>query len=219
MWLSVDPLSDKYPNISSYAYCAWNPIKFYDPNGKEKHIFLRRQESYPAINFQDDSGIYIFAHGDLNGDIENGINVQDLPDYINSDELANYITDNSEQWKKDALEGSISMIFLYVCHAGEGDNNVAQQLSSILNDHETIVIGPIGVLESSADPRHQQEGQYSGVKNSKGNFEGSWGVYQNGKLRTTIRGYKVPTKATIKRQMFFDNLWKSIKNLFNHENE
>ena len=34
MWLSVDPLADKYPNISPYAYCAWNPMKYVDPNGK-----------------------------------------------------------------------------------------------------------------------------------------------------------------------------------------
>jgi len=35
MWLSVDPLSDKYPSISPYAYCAWNPIKLVDPDGRE----------------------------------------------------------------------------------------------------------------------------------------------------------------------------------------
>ena len=35
MWLSVDPLADKYPSISPYAYCAWNPIKLVDPNGEE----------------------------------------------------------------------------------------------------------------------------------------------------------------------------------------
>ena len=33
-WLSVDPMSDKYPNISPYAYCAWNPVIFVDPDGK-----------------------------------------------------------------------------------------------------------------------------------------------------------------------------------------
>lgn len=33
-WLSVDPLSDKYPHISPYAYCNWNPVKNIDPNGK-----------------------------------------------------------------------------------------------------------------------------------------------------------------------------------------
>ncbi len=33
MWLSVDPMSDKYPSISPYAYCAWNPVKLVDPDG------------------------------------------------------------------------------------------------------------------------------------------------------------------------------------------
>jgi RHS repeat-associated protein len=33
MWLSVDPLADKYPSISPYAYCAWNPVKLVDPTG------------------------------------------------------------------------------------------------------------------------------------------------------------------------------------------
>ena len=33
-WLSVDPLADKYSNISPYAYCGWNPIKFVDPDGR-----------------------------------------------------------------------------------------------------------------------------------------------------------------------------------------
>ena len=34
-WLSVDPLADKYPNISPYAYCHWNPIGHIDPNGMD----------------------------------------------------------------------------------------------------------------------------------------------------------------------------------------
>ena len=34
-WLSVDPMADKYPNISPYNYCMWNPVKFVDPDGME----------------------------------------------------------------------------------------------------------------------------------------------------------------------------------------
>ena len=34
-WLSPDPLANKYPNISPYAYCGWNPLRYVDPNGKE----------------------------------------------------------------------------------------------------------------------------------------------------------------------------------------
>ena len=39
-WLSVDPLADKYPNISSYAYCGWNPISRIDPDGKWVQIVV-----------------------------------------------------------------------------------------------------------------------------------------------------------------------------------
>ena len=34
-WLSVDPMADKYPGLSPYAYCAWNPIRLVDPDGEE----------------------------------------------------------------------------------------------------------------------------------------------------------------------------------------
>ena len=39
MWLSVDPMADKYPNISPYAYCNWNPIGLVDPNGMDTITF------------------------------------------------------------------------------------------------------------------------------------------------------------------------------------
>ncbi len=35
LFLSVDPMADKYPSISPYAYCAWNPVKLVDPDGRE----------------------------------------------------------------------------------------------------------------------------------------------------------------------------------------
>ena len=44
-WLSVDPLADKYPNISPYAYCGWNPIKYVDPTGE-----------WIAVTSNDDTG-------------------------------------------------------------------------------------------------------------------------------------------------------------------
>jgi hypothetical protein len=34
-WLSIDPLAEKYPNVSPYAFCANNPIKFIDPDGMQ----------------------------------------------------------------------------------------------------------------------------------------------------------------------------------------
>ena len=37
-WLSVDPMADKYPSLSPYAYCGWNPIRLVDPNGEDIEI-------------------------------------------------------------------------------------------------------------------------------------------------------------------------------------
>lgn len=34
-WLSVDPLSEKYYDLSPYNYCGNNPIIYIDPNGKD----------------------------------------------------------------------------------------------------------------------------------------------------------------------------------------
>lgn len=34
LFISVDPMADKYPTLSPYAYCAWNPVKLVDPDGQ-----------------------------------------------------------------------------------------------------------------------------------------------------------------------------------------
>ncbi len=39
LWLSVDPLSDKYPNLSPYVYCANNPVRLVDVDGREIYEF------------------------------------------------------------------------------------------------------------------------------------------------------------------------------------
>lgn len=37
-WLSVDPMMDKYPSISPYAYCDWNPVMLIDPDGRTSKL-------------------------------------------------------------------------------------------------------------------------------------------------------------------------------------
>ena len=40
-WLSVDPMMDKYPNISPYNYCMWNPVKLVDVDGLYPRAILK----------------------------------------------------------------------------------------------------------------------------------------------------------------------------------
>ena len=35
IWLSVDPMANKYPSLSPYTYCADNPVKLVDPDGRD----------------------------------------------------------------------------------------------------------------------------------------------------------------------------------------
>ena len=79
VWDRIDPMAEKYYWISPYAVCGDNPLLYYDPNGKEKLIFLKPSEirqngegqtfsnnsliTY-ALNYNEDpSTIHIFAHG------------------------------------------------------------------------------------------------------------------------------------------------------------
>ncbi len=39
IWLSRDPLADKYPYQSPYVYCGNNPLKIIDPNGEDEWEF------------------------------------------------------------------------------------------------------------------------------------------------------------------------------------
>ena len=58
IWLSPDPLANKYPNISPYAYCGWNPIKYVDPSGKyfvfaQGTTSQQKNDFYKAIRYLD----------------------------------------------------------------------------------------------------------------------------------------------------------------------
>ena len=44
---TVDPLSDKYPHISPYAYCGNNPVNAIDPDGRDS-IYVNDQPERPS---------------------------------------------------------------------------------------------------------------------------------------------------------------------------
>ncbi len=36
-WMCIDPLAEKYCDVSPYAYCKNNPVKYVDPDGKDSY--------------------------------------------------------------------------------------------------------------------------------------------------------------------------------------
>lgn len=80
IWLSVDPMSDKYASISPYVYCADNPVKLVDPNGAS----YRKFEDY-------DNGSYL---GEIDDGVDETVRItashyKQLQDYYNTDKQNN----------------------------------------------------------------------------------------------------------------------------------
>ena len=40
IWLSPDPLLNKYPEISPYAYCYWNPMRYVDKDRRDIYRYF-----------------------------------------------------------------------------------------------------------------------------------------------------------------------------------
>ncbi|MBP5420837.1 MAG: hypothetical protein J6Y78_00190 [Paludibacteraceae bacterium] len=55
IWLSVDPMSDKYPSMSPYTYCANNPVRLVDPDGEDYIVVIDESQ-------KDNKKIIIKAH-------------------------------------------------------------------------------------------------------------------------------------------------------------
>ncbi|WP_146917284.1 RHS repeat domain-containing protein, partial [Flavobacterium columnare] len=63
LWLNIDPLAEKYPNISPYAYVANNPVNAIDPDGRDIIFVVNKdgkdlQYTYRNRNFYHDGKRY-----------------------------------------------------------------------------------------------------------------------------------------------------------------
>ena len=92
-WLSVDPMADKYPNLSPYAYCAWNPVKLVDPDGEEltdfkdkngniiNHIEDGQNVSYKLVG-EGGNEYFKYESGDItNLDYQTALVIQEQQNY------------------------------------------------------------------------------------------------------------------------------------------
>ena len=91
-WLSPDPLAHKYTSWSPYAYCAGNPIYYFDPNGASTYVTMNKNGTYSIQggNLHDnDLNIYIVRYDENNNIIHTGISIgktTSITSFYNSDE-------------------------------------------------------------------------------------------------------------------------------------
>ena len=64
LFTQIDPLAEKYPHLSPYAYCAGNPVRYIDPDGR--HIRVKKKDGVYLIDggeVDDDLNIYDVTNG------------------------------------------------------------------------------------------------------------------------------------------------------------
>ena len=115
LWISVDPMADKYPSISPYAYCAWNPVKLVDPKGRE--VYINGSQADRAAECLQTKKMEVTRDsktGKLNIVIRNGYSLDDLSNEeltiynaINCNNISIQITAESCLEGKDLETGNI----------------------------------------------------------------------------------------------------------------
>ena len=208
-WLSVDPMADKYPGISPYAYCTWNPVLFIDPYGEEKLIWFdtrpprmaytdtrkswaARQQTYEdniklkkyGERFSDRSDvIHVFAHGEHS----NGKTTGRL--FYNGEHLNAISFTRKVLVESKTFTGSNDqkqcVIMLHCCYSGQGESSFAQQLSYGNN----LVIAPSDKCSINVNSNGSEFVDNGGV----------WNVFLDGEKLATLSGDESTTKDLLTR--------------------
>jgi RHS repeat-associated protein len=207
VWLSVDPLAEKYPNVGSYVYCVNNPVKFVDPDGREKIIALNSEKDKTIIsgaqNYKDDNSIHVFAHGSSRG---MSVVVGGKTTTIRTaGQMEEFLSENSETWQNKG-EGDQVTLVLHSCRTGQdnpdGSESFAEKISESGEFKDVTVIAPdqrdyfsedgeIGIYEAKyadGNGEYKRDGNGNVKNKERSDKVGSWRVFKNGKQTGSYSG-------------------------------
>jgi RHS repeat-associated protein len=113
-WHTVDPLAEKYFNVSPYAYAANNPVLFIDPNGQEVWIYYndadgnkQKLQYTQGMKYGGDNAFVSTSVNALNKMNSTKIGSQVLGELVGSENQFNFTNtfakDNNGNDVKDAL--------------------------------------------------------------------------------------------------------------------
>ena len=205
IWLSVDPMSDKYPNENPYVYCSNAPLLFKDPNGREKIIALDPSANQKLFNpirrYTKNIGvIHFWGHG-----TESSIQVYDQEGeanrtYYSTSEFGKYLKKSSYIYNtnnQEEEESKTSILVLHSCKTGV-KGGIGQDLSKKL---DLLVVAPSDDVEMKT--------LKDGSPEEKVSNGGVWNIYYKGELMESFNGKTKPLfdnpQNTIEK---YENMYK-----------
>ncbi len=162
-WLSVDPMADKYPNLSPYNYCAWTR-----PTGGDEHRWIKYNIVNSPVKFVDPDG-RIIDSASVSQNIKNMIDPShdcfnaefaDIYNYLDNDRSTTY---RFEQWTKFRKNGA----------GQEISGNVT------LSSDRTLIIGYSWGIETMLDGNLAPErALFEEVRHAKQFCDGEFGFFR-----------------------------------------
>ena len=200
-WDRIDPLAETNYNVSPYAYCANNPVRFIDPDGRKKHNWIkgigRNNNASTQKRFENRFGksfVQIWAHGYKESERNKATGIEVEIDYYaprirgggyyhsrkhdskivrDASELNKLLKKYDRDWSTSNSEQSI--LILHSCATSE----YAQEISGSQEFQDVIIIAPTENVHTSSNG---DERIATTVNEETGEeIEGQWEVFKNGK--------------------------------------
>ncbi len=175
VWISSDPLAEKYPNMSSYVYCAENPVKFIDPDGRKIYTWEVKkddQSGQPSYTnnsisknvnsafkgfFTSPTGAKFFSRFAKNGDVIgttkfvggsgdfSGVDFKILDNSYSDENNINLITDKSAAISLDIIDGK-PVVVLTIDSKGHTPESIIEDIDHETQDHGYSIFDEINAF-------------------------------------------------------------------------